>query len=209
MIRLKLLLEGSASEITPQFKELLKNWENSKEYKPGGWNKSKEKWFPHRSPEGGTPTIAYGHKLTSADVSSGKFNNGITDEAALALLAKDLEIARSKAMALVPSYSSLPISTKQALINACYRGELSDKKSPKTLNHMRNNNWKAAAEEYLNHAEYRSAGQNVRSRMEWNYTQFKNTATKSSPVQKQTSDTMNLIKKATDVSANIRAYDKN
>ena len=28
-----------------------------------GWSKDKKKWFPHKSHEGGTDTIAYGHKL--------------------------------------------------------------------------------------------------------------------------------------------------
>jgi LysM repeat protein len=186
MIRLKsLLTEASSAEITTEFKNLIKGWENNKDYAPGGWNKTKKKWFPHRSPEGGTATIAYGHKLTAADVASGKFNNGLTDDAALELLESDLETARSKAIGLVPSYATLPTSTKQALINACYRGELSKLGTPKTLELMRANKWTSAAKEYLDHAEYKSGGENIRNRMEWNAQRFKSTnSTKTTAVVK-------------------------
>jgi LysM repeat protein len=187
MIRLtSLLTEGSSSEITPNFKNLVKNWENSKDYGPGGWNKTAEKWYPHRSPEGGTPTIAYGHKLTSDEVNAGKFSKGLTDAQALALLESDLQVARSKAMALVPSYTSLPGNTQRALINACYRGELSNIKSPATLKLMNAGKWVAAAKEYLNHDEYMNAKStsSVRTRMNWNAQQFTATTTSKSTTKK-------------------------
>lgn len=192
MIRLTdLLTEGSSPELTPGFKSMVQQWENSKAYKPGGWNAKTNKWYPHKSPEGGTPTIAYGHKLTSTDISTGRFKNGLTDDAAKALFDSDLEIARSKAIALVPSYASLPTNTKQALVNACYRGELSNKKTPNTLKLMRAGKWISAAAEYLDHEEYRSTGHNVKSRMDWNATQFKNTSNsvKAKPTTSTTSDT--------------------
>lgn len=163
------------TELTSGFIQLIKNWENNKNYKPGGWNPNLKKWYPHRSPEGGTDTIAYGHKLFKDDVISNKFSKGISDATAEKLMLSDLNIAKQKAIKLVPSYSSLPINTRQALINACYRGELSNTKTPNTLKLMRAGKWAAAAKEYLNHAEYQSGGANIRTRMEWNAKQFKTT----------------------------------
>ena len=187
MIRLRsLLVEASSAEITADFKDLVKNWENSKDYGPGGWNSKKEKWYPHKSPEGGTPTIAYGHKLTSDEVKSGKFANGISDASALSLFDSDLETARSKAIALVPNYSKLPIGTKQALINACYRGELSETGTPNTLKLMRAGKWQAASVEYVDHAEYRKGGR-VKERMDWNAAKFKATNISKNPAAKPTS----------------------
>lgn len=191
MIRLRsLLIEASSAEITSDFKDLVKNWENSKDYGPGGWNSKTKKWYPHKSPEGGTPTIAYGHKLTSEEVRSGKFANGISDATALSLFDSDLEIARSKAIALIPNYPKLPIGTKQALINACYRGELSEKGTPNTLALMRAGKWEAAAAEYINHDEYRKGGR-VKQRMDWNAKQFKatNTTKPKTPTTKSTPTT--------------------
>lgn len=215
MIRLKsLLTEGVAPEITPKFIELIKNWENNKDYKPGGWNKTKQRWFPHRSPEGGTPTIAYGHKLTSKDVASGKFQNGIADAEALKLLESDLMIARGKAIDLVSSYSKLPGNTQRALINACYRGELSRKGTPNTLNLMNAGKWIEAAEEYLNHAEYKSGGAELRKRMKWNYDQFKatatsNTVTAKTTTNKQTNDDwITQITSPLDMDALLKSYEE-
>jgi LysM repeat protein len=192
MIRLKsLLVEASSAEITSDFKDLVKNWENSKDYGPGGWNSKTKKWYPHKSPEGGTATVAYGHKLTSDEVRSGKYANGISDAAALALFDSDLETARSKAIALIPNYSTLPISTKQALINACYRGELSETKTPKTLKLMRSGKWEAAAIEYVDHDEYRKGG-SVKQRMDWNAKQFKATNTAKANIASTTSKTQSV-----------------
>lgn len=162
------------TEIRPDFIQRIKNWENNKNFKPGGWNPNLKKWYPHRSKEGGTDTIGYGHKLTPDDVISGKFDRGITDDTANKLMLADLQIAKQKAMALIPSYASLPINTRQALINACYRGELSKSKTPNTLKLMRAGKWQAAAKEYLNHAEYRKGG-GVKARMDWNAAQFRST----------------------------------
>jgi hypothetical protein len=162
----------SGNPMTQSFKNLIKSWENSKSYKPGGWNPKKEKWYPHKSPEGGTPTIAYGHKLTEQDVLTGKFKNGLTDSEALRLFDSDLLTAQNKAMKLIPKFAKLPTATKQALINSCYRGEMSNEKMPKTLKLMRDGKWKEAAAEYLDNEEYREAGANVRGRMEWNARQF-------------------------------------
>lgn len=172
MIKLTSILNESA--VTGNLMALVKSWENNKNYAPGGWNKVKGKWFPHESPEGGNPTIAYGHKLTDADINSGRFVNGITDSEAQLLLKTDLTVAEQKAKTLINNYNSLPILTQQALINACYRGELGTTKTPTTLKLMNAGDWKRASEEYLNHDEYKEAAADstVKQRMNWNATQF-------------------------------------
>ena len=168
MISLKgLLTEGAA--ITNDFMKKVMQWENNKDYKPGGWNADKQRWFPHKSPEGGLPTIAYGHKLTPSDVSSGRFKNGISDSDALELLKNNLFTASLTAARLVNNYKKLPVNVRQGLINAIYRGEL--KSTHKTVKFMNDGNWSAAAKEYLNHAEYKNKP-SVRPRMDWNQKQF-------------------------------------
>ena len=82
MILLKsLLTEGAA--LTSDFMQKIMQWENSIK---AGWNSKKKRWFPHGSVEGGTGTIAYGHKLTASDIASGRFAKGITQADAEKLL---------------------------------------------------------------------------------------------------------------------------
>ena len=57
-----------------------------------GYNKQKKLWFPHKSFEGGSDTIGYGHKIQSGE----NFSGGITDEQAESLLRKDLQKAASQ-----------------------------------------------------------------------------------------------------------------
>lgn len=82
-----------------KFLEALKKEENGIR---AGWNKGTKRWFPHRSVEGGTDTIAYGHKLSLGEFSSGmieingikygigKDGLGLTEQQATALLMSDL-----------------------------------------------------------------------------------------------------------------------
>jgi LysM repeat protein len=168
MISLKsLLTEGAA--LTDDFMQKVMQWENNKAYKPGGWNDKKQRWFPHKSPEGGLPTIAYGHKLTPRDVRSNRFKNGISDSDAKELLKNDLFAASLKAARLVSDYKKLPVNVRQGLINAAYRGEIIS--THNTIKLMNAGKWSAAAKEYLNNAEYRN-NPSVRNRMDWNQKQF-------------------------------------
>jgi GH24 family phage-related lysozyme (muramidase) len=66
-----------------QFLNYIKQVENGSRM---GYRRQFSKWFPHPSPEGGRPTIAYGHKLKPGE----SFSNGITQAQAEALLIKDL-----------------------------------------------------------------------------------------------------------------------
>lgn len=82
-----------------------------------GFNKKTNRWYPSPSVEGGSPTIAYGHKVKSGE----NFSKGITEEEAIRLLNTDLEIARQKAQREIDSaygngiFSSLPIENQEML----------------------------------------------------------------------------------------------
>jgi len=174
MIRLKsLLMEGTV--FTPEFLDKIKNWENNKKFPGSGWNEKKQRWYPHPSPEGGLKTIGYGHKIKSAAEQSMYERTGLSDAEAEELLRTNLEGAAQKAMALVPKFTALPDTVKQALTNAAYRGEI--RSTHQTIKLINQGNWKAAAAEYLNNTEYKQTKSNsIRNRMNWNYEQFLNLA---------------------------------
>jgi GH24 family phage-related lysozyme (muramidase) len=54
-----------------------------------GYSSKSKKWYPHTSAEGGTDTIAYGHKLHK----NSNFKDGLTEREAISLLMKDLTYA--------------------------------------------------------------------------------------------------------------------
>jgi LysM repeat protein/GH24 family phage-related lysozyme (muramidase) len=187
MIRLKaLLMEGIV--FTSEFLELIKKWENDKAFSRSGWNEKKKRWYPHPSPEGGLKTIGYGHKIQSAAEQSMYERNGLSDAEAEELFRDNLKTAEAKAKLLINTYDKLPTEVKQALINACYRGELGTKKTPNTLKLMNQGKWDIAAREYLNHSEYQSAkpDSTVKKRMNWNYEQFRNLAKSEKSIEAPT-----------------------
>jgi len=145
----------------------ISQFENNKGNKSGGWNDSLKKWFPHKSYEGGSDTIAYGHKILPGE----NFKNGLSDSEALSLLRKDISKKEAVAKKNIPKYDSLPQDVKNAVLNALYRGDM----GPKTISHINNDKWYDAAKEYLNHAEYRkekTRGSSIAKRMESNALQF-------------------------------------
>jgi len=140
------------------------------------------KWKAIKSPEGGTPTIAYGHKLTKKEYYSGKLYNGlnwkkgISESDAIDLLYRDLYVNYKKAEDVFYYFPTYPKYLKQALINACYRGEV--KTNKKWVQMVNLNDWYNAHKEYLNNKEYKrskirySGPGGLADRMEWNAEQF-------------------------------------
>jgi len=57
-----------------------------------GYNAEKKLWFPHKSFEGGSDTIGYGHKIQKGE----DFSKGITDSQAESLLKTDLAKAKQQ-----------------------------------------------------------------------------------------------------------------
>tara|TARA_R110002020_G_scaffold95_2_gene457 strand:+ start:17948 stop:19597 length:1650 start_codon:yes stop_codon:yes gene_type:complete len=95
---LNLLLGAGRSKMKGEEVEQIKQFENSN--KAGFKN---DRWTPVPSLEGGTDTIAYGHKLTPEEVQSGiikigdtevKYADGLTEEQAVALFTQDGEWAK-------------------------------------------------------------------------------------------------------------------
>lgn len=153
-----------------KLEDIIKKFENNKDYKPGGWNKSTMKWYPHKSLEGGTPTIAYGHKLLPGE----NFSNGLTDEEAIKLLRKDIQNAESTARGLVKVWNTLPSDYKMAIINAVYRGGRNKDIGPATINYINSGQFDKVADEYLDHREYKTtSNKGVKARMNWNASVFR------------------------------------
>lgn len=71
-----------------KFIDFVKSVENSIK---AGWKNSVKMWYPHRSPEGGNDTIAYGHKLKDSEVL--KYKHGLSNRDAMKLLISDLRKA--------------------------------------------------------------------------------------------------------------------
>ena len=110
------------------FKEKLKSFENSKELPSdrSGWDGSA--WKPHKSIEGGTDTLAYGHKLTGAEVKSGTvkigseevdYKAGLTDEQAENLFSQD--VGKHEEI-VTKAYPTLMGKTKEAITMMVYQG---------------------------------------------------------------------------------------
>ena len=60
-----------------------------------GYDKNKKLWFPHKSVEGGLPTIGYGHKIKSNHEYT-TIKNGISDRDVENFLKSDLTIANKR-----------------------------------------------------------------------------------------------------------------
>lgn len=151
----------SDSEVVNAAANVIKRFENSKDNPSGGYNKVSQKWFPHRSVEGGSPTIAYGHKMQPGE----DFSGGISDKKAEELLKDDIRSKIQTAKRNMRNFDSFPIELKVAILNGLYRGDM----GTKTMQHLAVNDFGAAAQEYLNHKEYRTTTKKgVKRRMEYN-----------------------------------------
>ena len=102
------LAKGEPEAITDEsFAPVLQREENRKgNMEDNGWSKKNDKWYPHESSEGGTKTIAYGHKLDK-DEAAGNYvmldgkkhslEKGLTDSQAKRVFKKDWNDSKSDA----------------------------------------------------------------------------------------------------------------
>jgi hypothetical protein len=156
-------------DITKKAANIIKQFENNINSPTGGYNKNLKKWFPHKSLEGGSDTIAYGHKIQKGE----DFSKGITDAEAIKLLEKDIESKIKYAQRNIKNFDALPLTIKLATINALFRGDM----GPKTMSLISQNKFGDAAKEYLNHQEYRTTkNRGVKKRMDWNASVFQSAA---------------------------------
>ena len=78
------------------FIEFVKNAENAGRV---GYNAVEDQWLPHPSPEGGLPTIAYGHKVRKDELDT--MRRGVSELEATNLLKADLDTAYLAVVAYV------------------------------------------------------------------------------------------------------------
>lgn len=157
---------GDTDNLTTRAVNVIKQFENNINNPSGGYNKAKKLWFPHKSLEGGSATIGYGHKIQPNE----NFSKGITDDEAVKLLEKDINKKIDLAKSRVKTFDSLPLTVRIATVNALYRGDL----GPKTMKLLSQNKFAEAGKEYLNHGEYRSTkNRGVKKRMDWNAAVFR------------------------------------
>ena len=156
----------SDSNIVDKASKVIKQFENNPSNVRGGYDKTKKRWFPRKSLEGGTPTIAYGHKMLPGE----NFNEGITDSEADDLLHKDIQLKINRIKSKIKNFDILPMTVKIAVLNSLFRGDL----GPKTEMFLAQHKFKEAADEYLNNREYRSTNnRGIKKRMEWNAKVFR------------------------------------
>lgn len=155
MIKLKALLEDmttpppaihqSAHEFSPKFIDYIKSVENG-----GKVGFKNGKWFPHKSPEGGSRTIAYGHKIISGE--ENQFSNGISDSAAEKLLIADLSNAKRKVYSDIKKMFSVqvPLDFRQEEMLTDYTYNLGTLTGfPKFVRAVLNREWNTAKKEYV------------------------------------------------------------
>lgn len=128
----------------------------------------------------GNPTIGIGHFLNNSEVDrnlinslfGGKVNyddllsgkQELTKDQVQKLFNVDVKIKEKLASKLITDYDNLDQGTKNAIINALYRGDL----GKKTIKLINDKNWVAAATEYLNHKNAKSGPDQVKRRMKTN-----------------------------------------
>jgi len=132
---------------TPDFINYIKSVENSTHtgFKHGLWH-------PHKSVEGGTDTIAYGHKLHAGD----NFSKGLADEEATKLLIKDIMKASETAKHIVNKtygagvFENLPNKSKEMLIDFAFNGVIN--KFPQFIDGVINNDTETMMAQYKRHS---------------------------------------------------------
>lgn len=89
-------------------------------------------WVPHASIEGGNPTIGFGHKVTDAELKSGRFDGGISDADVQRLFREDLNKAKLEASQNVPNWDKLEKKYQNVIANIQFNtGDFTPKKWPR------------------------------------------------------------------------------
>ncbi len=139
----------SAQQISPSFVGYIKSVENSVK---AGYNPTKKLWFPHASPEGGFPTIGYGHKIQNNNELV-RMNKGITDGEVDKLLKSDIEdswdIVKKDLQSMTKGLN-IPLTGEQKEMFIDYAFNLGTIKGfPEFVKAILNNDWAAAKKEYI------------------------------------------------------------
>jgi GH24 family phage-related lysozyme (muramidase) len=147
-------------QYSESFKQAVRNQENSIR---SGWNEVEKKWYPHKSVEGGTNTIAYGHKLNPKE----SYPKGLTEQEALKLFEKDFATHEKIAKDYVNEkfkkdvFSTLSRPKQLLLTDYAFNGVL--KKFPSFATAIVEDNYDKMIKEY----ERYSGGKPLKSRNKW------------------------------------------
>lgn len=128
----------------------------------------------------GNPTIGIGHYLDDSETDrniiktlfGGKINyddlligkQSLTKDQVEKLFSVDVKVKEKLAAKRIPDYNRFDQNTKNAIVNALYRGDL----GPKTIKLINAKDWKAAAIEYLNHPNAKTGPEQIKRRMKTN-----------------------------------------
>jgi hypothetical protein len=134
-----------------------------------GWDTDTRLWSPHSSVEGGTDTLAFGHKLTKDEINSGlihgiPYKKGITTEQANQILDIDIDAHKVRAAALItkqhPNVNWEGLSTKQQDMLTLYEfnGVLDKFKNYRTA--VLSSDWDTVAAEYKVYSGGKPLGRN-------------------------------------------------
>ena len=140
--------------------------ENSKNNKGGGWDATKQRWYPHRSKEGGADTIAYGIKLSngSTEAALAKKQGYLTDEQALDAVDSLVQKYHDNAKKTYDSkfgegsWDKLSEKSKSILIDYEYNPGL--KKFPNLMNAFNNGDLEGIKDNYKRYLGKRELGRN-------------------------------------------------
>jgi len=139
----------------------------------------------------GNPTIGIGHYLDGSETDRNiiktifggsvdydsllKGSQTLTKDQVEKLFNVDVKIKEKLASKLIPDYNSFDKNTKNAIVNALYRGDLGQK----TIKLINAKDWKKAAAEYFNHSNAKSGPDQVKRRMKTNAALLYKNASKS------------------------------
>ena len=111
-----------------------------------GYNAEKKLWFPHKSFEGGSDTIGYGHKIQKGE----DFSKGITDSQAESLLKTDLAKAKQQVYKELGSVKLTPQQEEMFVDFVFNMGTL--KKFPKFTEFVLKNDLEGMKSQYKRYA---------------------------------------------------------
>jgi len=132
--------------ITHGFLDDVKEAENGVK---AGLCKRTNRWYSYNSPEGGTQTIGYGHKLTREEANSGKFRKGLSKNQAEQLLLSDLNLAISRLKMPNSRWNRLSWKQKWLLLDYQFNVGSVEHKFPKFTHGVLTENKSILLKEYL------------------------------------------------------------
>lgn len=138
-------IQNQSTRLSQDFIQFIKELEN-REHR----GRKNGKWYPHKSTEGGMPTIGYGHKIhTKTQLKS--FLKGISDADVNRLLIDDLTKAQHKVKEYIQDVYkvnvAMTISQDEMLTEFAFNtGGL--EKFPKFVDAVLRSNWDTARKEY-------------------------------------------------------------